>query len=480
MKSARISLALAAITVFALGCKSEEVAPVYQAVAVTTRDISVTAQAAGAILPDTVVEVKSKASGEIIDFPVETGQVVQRGQLLARIDRRVPQNRYNQAEAQLEVAEARQRNAEAQNRRAQELFKAQAITEQEMESSTLEVANARAAVISARTELETAKIALDDTEVRAPIAGTIIAKNVERGAVITAPGGDVGGGTTLLRMADLSLVQVKTFVDETDIGKLRAGMPADVTVEAFANRPFRGEVLKIEPQADTIQNVTMFPVLVRIPNRDGLLRPGMTAEVNIAVGNATQVLAVPNAALRTERDAPSAASVLGIDQADLQQMLQASREAQSTQPPAGDTTAQQSLAGAAPAAGGNDRERMQAIVAKMRSGATLTAEEQALMQQARARMGNGGGQGGGMRNGNSGQDALFGGRYIVFALRDGKATAVYVTTGITDLDWSEVKSGLTEQDSVLLLPSASLIQSQQSLQERMSRNSGLPGQGTNR
>ncbi|HRP07060.1 MAG TPA: efflux RND transporter periplasmic adaptor subunit [Gemmatimonadales bacterium] len=485
MKSARRSIALAAIAMFAIGCKEEAAAPVYQAVAVTTRDISVSAQAAGAILPDTVVEVKSKASGEIIDFPVETGQVVQRGQLLARIDRRVPLNRYNQAEAQLEVAEARQRNAEAQNRRAQELFKAQAITEQEMESSTLEVANAKAAVISARTELENAKISLDDTEVRAPITGTVIAKNVERGAVITAPGGDVGGGTTLLKMADLALVQVKTFVDETDIGKLKAGMPADVTVEAFANRPFRGEVLKIEPQADTIQNVTMFPVLVRINNRDGLLRPGMTAEVNIAVGNATQVLAVPNAALRTERDAPSAASVLGISEGDLQQMLQVSREAQSASPPAGDTGAQQSLAAdsqrtATP--GGADRERMQAIFAKMRSGGTLTAEEQALMQQARAAMGNGNGmrrQGGG--NGMSGgQDAMFGGRYIVFALREGKPTAVYVTTGITDLDWSEVKSGLTEQDSVLLLPSASLIQSQQSLQERMSRNSGLPGQGTNR
>jgi hypothetical protein len=64
----------------------------------------------------------------------------------------------------------------------------------------------------------------------------------------------------------------------------------------------------------------------------------------------------------------------------------------------------------------------------------------------------------------------------VFTRRAGQTVAVYVTTGITDLDWSEVKSGLSEQDSVLLLPSASLLQSQQSLQERMSRNSGLPGQ----
>jgi HlyD family secretion protein len=439
-------------------------------VAVATRDISVSAQAAGAILPDTVVEVKSKASGEILNFDVETGQIVQRGQLLARIDRRVASNRHAQAEAQFEVAQARLRNAESQNRRAGELFKAQAITEQEMETSTLELANANAAVISARTEVENTKISLDDTEVRAPITGTIIAKNVERGAVITAPGGDVGGGTVLLRMADLSLVQVKTYVDETDIGKLRQGMEARVTVEAFPNRPFIGEVIKIEPQADTISNVTMFPVLVRINNRDGLLKPGMNAEVNIAVGNATGVLAVPNAALRTQRDAASAASVLGIPEDEMNRMLEAS--AAQPAPATGDTGTRQALpdtsAGAAPS-----REQMMALFQKQRSGATLTPEEQALMQRARAAMGGGRGNRGG-----GGQDAMMGGRYIVFALREGKPTAVWVTTGITDLDWSEVKSGLTASDSVLMLPSASLIQSQQSMQERMSRNSGLPGQTT--
>jgi HlyD family secretion protein len=285
----------------------------------------------------------------------------------------------------------------------------------------------------------------------------------------------VGGGTVLLRMADLSLVQVKTYVDETDIGKLRQGMEARVTVEAFPNRPFVGEVIKIEPQADTISNVTMFPVLVRINNRDGLLKPGMNAEVNIAVGNATGVLAVPNAALRTQRDAPSAASVLGIAEDELARMLEASA-AQPT-PATGDTTARQALprdsaaAGAAPT-----REQAMALFQKQRSGATLTAEEQAMLQKARASMGGGNARGGNRGVGTGSQDALFGGRYIVFAMREGKATALWVTTGITDLDWSEVKSGLTDKDSVLLLPSASLLQSQQSMQERMSRNSGLPGQ----
>ncbi len=479
MNAVRIArFALVAVVVAA--CAKEEPPPVYQAVPVTTRDISVTAQAAGAILPDTVVEVKSKASGEILEFPVQTGELVQRGTLLARIDRRVPQNRYEQAMAQLDVANARLKNSETQLKRTQELYDAKAVTEQELETATLDVANSKAAQLSAKSDVETAKIQLDDTEVRAPITGTIIYKNVERGAVISSPTSDVGGGTVLLKMADLSLVQVKTFVDETDIGKLKPGMSANVTVEAYPNRPFRGEVLKIEPQADTIQNVTMFPVLVRINNADGLLKPGMNTEVNIAVGSAAGVLAVPNAALRTERDVASAASVLGINDQDLQQMLADAKAASQPPKPSGDTGAgaplSDSAKAAAAAAATPSREQMQALFTKMRSGATLTAEEQAMMAKMRSAGGGRGGRGG--QAGGNGQDALFGGKYIVFALRGGKPTPVYVTTGITDLDYSEVKSGLTAQDSVLLLPSASLIQAQQGLQERMSRNSGLPGQSS--
>lgn len=461
---------------FALSaCTKETVeAPVYQAVPVETRNISVTVEAAGAALPDTVVEVKSKASGEILEFNVETGQLVQRGTLLARIDRRVPQNRYNQAQASLEVAQARLKNAETQLARSKELFAAKAITEQELETTTLDVANAKSAVVSAQIEVDNAKISLDDTEVRAPITGTIIAKNVERGAVISSPTSDVGGGTVLAKMADLSLVQVKTFVDETDIGKLKPGMTARVSVEAFPNRPFEGTVLKIEPQADTIQNVTMFPVLIRIANRDGLLRPGMNAEVNIAVGNASDVLAVPNAALRTERDVQSAASVLGISEADLTAQLQLA----STPPPAsaGDTgSAGKALPSDSTGGPKPNPDQIKALMAKAASGGELTPADRAMLQAAGGNIGGGGGRRNGGRGGGS-KDAMFGGRYIVFTMREGKPTAVYVQTGITDMDWSEIKSGLSKGDSVLLLPSASLIQAQQGMQERMSRNSGLPGQ----
>ena len=132
-----------------------------------------------------------------------------------------------------------------------------------------------------RTEvaLENARITLEDTSVRAPSAGTIIEKTVEPGIVITSPTQAVSGGTVLMKMADLTSVQVRTRVDETDIGKIQPGMQTRVTVAAYPNQPFDGVVLKIEPQAIVEQNVTMFAVLIKLQNRGGLLKPGMNAEV---------------------------------------------------------------------------------------------------------------------------------------------------------------------------------------------------------
>jgi HlyD family secretion protein len=220
------SLASLAALLLALGCKEKPKAVVYQAVPVEKRTITVSARASGTIQPDTVVEVKSKASGEILEMKVETGQTVERGTLLVRVDQRTPKNTLEQAQADLEVARARLQNAEVQEKRAEELFKSQSISQEEKENAVLAVANARAALVGAQVAVENAKIAMDDTDVLAPIAGTIITKLVERGQVISSPTKDVGGGTVLLRMADLNLVQVRTLVDETDIGKIRPGLQA--------------------------------------------------------------------------------------------------------------------------------------------------------------------------------------------------------------------------------------------------------------
>ncbi len=192
---------------------------------------------------------------------------------------------------------------EAQRRRADELYKTRSITEQEHEQALLDHATANAEVVRSRVAVDNARDQLDDTRVRAPITGTVIEKQVERGQVISSPTRDVGGGTVLLRMADLGLVQVRALVDETDIGQVQPGQQATVTVDAYPDRPFRGAVEKIEPQAVVQQSVTMFPVLVSIQNREGLLKPGMNGEVSVLVDQRTNVIAVPNDAVRSVREA---------------------------------------------------------------------------------------------------------------------------------------------------------------------------------
>jgi HlyD family secretion protein len=460
----RLGMTMVAVLLLA-GCKKEAPQVVYRAVPVEQRDIVVSAQATGAIQPDTTVEVKSKASGEVLQLNAETGQLVKRGAPLVRIDPRNARNTLAQAQADLDVAQAKLANATSQKRRADELFKSQSITEQEHEQALLDYADASAQVVRTRVAVDNARIQLEDTDVRAPITGTIIAKSVERGTVIASATANVTGGTTLLQMADLNLVQVRTLVDETDIGKVQPGQLATIIVDAYPNRPFEGTVLKIEPQAQTEQNVTVFPVLVRIQNREGLLRPGMNTEVEIHVGNREGVPAVPNAALRTPRDVASAAQVLGLSAEEVQNQL-AAGAAQGA-----------SSAGASPRADmGGDGVRDSGL--RPDSARRLRPDSLRRMRPDSAARRRGqlfGASGAGRRS--RGTDAG-GGRYIVFAKRNGVPTPVWIRTGLTDLDYSEVLGGLSLGDSVYVLPSASLVQSQQDMQRRVNQMTGggaVPG-----
>ena len=488
-------IALLAVTaLLASGCAKKTAPPVYQALAVERRDIIVSAQASGSIKPDTLIEVRSQASGEVTDIKVQTGDQVRRGMLMVEIDPRTARNNVEQAQAALDVAKARLQNATAAKRRSDELFQSQAISETERDAANLDFANANAELVRTRVVLENARISLEQTEVKAPISGTVITKTIERGSVITSSTSGVGGGTVLLTMADLNLVQVRTLVDETDIGKIQPGQRVTVTVDAYPNRPFEGTVAKIEPQAETQQNVTMFPVIVRIANREGLLRPGMNAEAEVHVGERRGVLAVSNSALRTQRDVASAAAVLGLDPAAVQQQLAASDSAQRAAPAAGGDTGNRASLGASSAAAkrtvnvmgremnlpdGVTEAQLLALFQKMRTAggpSGLSGADAALFQKFR----NANPQAGQGRRGGtqSGPDTRFGGQYIVFVKRPEGPKPVWIRTGLTDLDYSEVVDGLQASDSVLILPSASLVQSQQDSRERINRitgGGGLPG-----
>jgi HlyD family secretion protein len=304
------------IAVVRMGASAEaEAGPVEQMGRVTTGELVVRAEAAGVIQPIRVVEVKSKASGEVLQLFVETGDHVPRGSALAQIDPRDVQNSLEQALADLEVAEVQSQTTEAHRQRTEALRQANVVTQQEYENAIQSAANAKASLVRAQTNLQLARERRGDVSISAPIEGTIIERTVEVGQIIASATSNVSGGTTLLKMADLSEMQVRALVDETDIGEVRPGNSVEVRVEAYPERVFYGEVLKIEPQAVVEQNVTMFPVIVRLDNTEGLLRPGMNAGISVEIARRADVLTVPNEAVVALQDAEAVGRMLGVDRA---------------------------------------------------------------------------------------------------------------------------------------------------------------------
>ena len=406
-------LLLVALSVAACGERNPEpAAGQYETATVERRPLVLVVEAAGVIEPIRTVELKSKASGEILDLGADTGDTVATGALLVRIDPRIPRNRLDQALAQQNAARATLANARSQLARGAKLRENAWINPAEYDRLVLDAATAESEVVAARVAVENARIALEDTEVRAPGAGTILSKRVERGQVISSPTTDVGGGTLLMTMADLERVRVRTRVDETDIGKLAPGMEAQISVASFPGKRFAGTIEKIEPQATVEQNVTLFPVLISLPNEEHLLRPGMNIEARFEVARRDDVLTVPVTALRTERDVATTAGILGVGEDALRTKL------------------------AAPG-----------VTAQPR-GESRPAQESAA----------------GLR-----------GDFWVVAERGGAREPVAVTTGVTDLDRVEVTSGLAEGDVVLVLPSSSLLETQERLQNFMRGRGGIPG-----
>lgn len=437
-------------------------------------NLEIRVEASGQVEPILVIEVKSKASGEITDMYVETGDEVERGELLAEIDPRDVRNALAQAQADLEVAQARVQIAESQAGRSRELREANVVTQQELESSILELANARAALTRAETNLELAQERMNDVTIRAPITGTIIEKPVEAGMIIASASGNVSGGTTLMNMADLSTMQVRTLVDETDIGKVQPGQVARVQVEAYPNRTFVGSVYKIEPQAVVDQNVTMFPVLVRLENSERLLRPNMNAEVQVDVAQRTDVVLIPNAAVVAMSEAAAAGSVLGLSAEDVQEGLRSpSAFAQAAAPsgPAG-TDGQQG-----PAESTEAGEDCQSLMARARADrSSLSDEDRARVRECFQQMGGPGGMGMGARGGSSGDQETR--PAVVFVQTDRGPQARLIQLGLNDWDRTEVASGLEAGEEVVLISVAQLRQEQEDMMNRIrERSSPIPGGG---
>jgi HlyD family secretion protein len=516
----------------ACASKKENTVPI-STVAVARRDIVIDAQATGVVEPINIVEVKSKASGQIVKMPVETGSLVKPGDLLVQIETRDTQNQYDQTAAALAAAKSKLDVSTAQKKRADDLFKSRIITATEHEAAVLDFANAQSQLVAARTSMDLSKQRLEDATVTAPVAGTVIEKTVSLGTVITSATGAFGGGTTLLKMADLGLVRVRALFNESDIGQVRAGQTATVTVDAYPDRRFTGLVEKIEPQAVIQQNVTMFPVLVTLQNNEGLLKPGMNGETSVLVDRRENVISVPNDAVRNPREAAATAPILGLNADTVRAQIAAQMAARgggrngngrggaAGGAPAGvngtskgdvaldaqqgqgggfqlpdvtdkDCKAVAAAFGKKPAekakldamrkqvmSGQMDREAMRTESTKIYAAVGVDQRIAGACRRKEMQAGGAAGAAPGLTIGGAAEGASNGSRRsragLVFVKKGDTFEPRLVQLGAANFDYTEVVNGLKEGEQVALLAAAALQAQRQLQNDRMRQNSGVPG-----
>jgi HlyD family secretion protein len=293
--------------------------------------------ATGKVEPVTKVEIKSKANGIIEKLYVDVGDEVEPGQVLAELDKEHLAARLREEQANLQAAEANLQAARAQLEknvieaegpdvefarrafeRARSLFEQKLIAQSALDDarSALEVAEnrhrsakgqlsvsrarvaeAEAKVAQARASVSRAEEDLRNATIRAPIRATVLTRDVEVGSPVSSILNLGANATLVMTLGDIDRVFVRGKVDEADIGRVRLGQPARITVETFKDRRFEGRVTQISPIGVEKDNVTTFEVEVSIDNPGNELRANMTANAEIILEEHPDSLVVPEAAI---------------------------------------------------------------------------------------------------------------------------------------------------------------------------------------
>ncbi len=329
--------------------------------------------ATGVVEPNFEVEVKSKASGEVLQFPFEEGDPVKKGQLLLVLDKSDEERNVDRAQAELDSTMAQLKKAEislllqktkyqtdldtAKSRveeaianlgeakdklkRQRDLFEQKIVAQESLDvaetsykvnqetviqaRALLQVAKdsvhdiavreneielARANVTQAEITLAEARERLSETEIYAPINGTLIEKLVEQGQIISSGISNVSGGTPLTKVADLSRLFIMADVDETDIGSVRVKQSVNITTDAYPGKSFEGKVTRIAPKGVVENSITIFKVKIEILGQGRkILKPMMSANVDIISRELDSTLYLPREAVR-EKDGKKIAAVL--------------------------------------------------------------------------------------------------------------------------------------------------------------------------
>jgi HlyD family secretion protein len=309
------------VTIGILKSKHSKVTPV-QFARVREEEITARVRAPGKIEPKTQVKVSADVMGKIVALPVKEGDHVRRGQLMLQLDDTQYRAALGQARAALASAKARVKEAEAGFRvvdsnygRQKSLYDQKLLSAAEWDQATNTHESAAATLATSREEVARTQAMVDAAtdNVRkchfvAPLDGVVSALNVEAGEIVIT-GTMNNPGTEILTVSDLSGMLVRADVDETDVVDLRLGQKAKISVDAMPDTTFTGSVVEIGNTAkrsitSTVEGQTNFEVKVVFDTEVPEVRPGMTADIDVATSTHDKTLGVPIQAVvvRTERE----------------------------------------------------------------------------------------------------------------------------------------------------------------------------------
>jgi HlyD family secretion protein len=267
----------------------------YTTAEVQKGDISILVTATGSLEAVTTVQVGSQVSGTISALYVDFNDRVKKGQVIAQLDPTFLKAQVAQAQADLERAKASAELSKKEYERSLSLFQKNMISESEKDISFTNYELAKSQEKSAQANLDRVKTNLDYSTITSPIDGVVISRNVDVGQTVAA---SLQAPTLFTIAQDLTRMQVKTSIDEADIGKIKEGQEVLFTVDAYPDLSFKGNVRQIRLSPQIVQNVVSYDVIIEVSNPNLLLKPGMTANVTVLVDERQDVLKVPAGALR--------------------------------------------------------------------------------------------------------------------------------------------------------------------------------------
>ena len=218
---------------------------VVSATLVTGNDASANLVASGYVVAQRKAEVASKATGRLEFLGFEEGDLVQAGQVIARLDNKDFMATLDLTKATLQQAEVDSLDKGRKYRRAQSLLKSGSITDAELESAEAAYRNASAMVEQAKANVRVAEVSLDNTYIRAPFDGTVLTKNADVGEIVAPFASSASSKGSVVTLADMSSLEVEADVSESNLDRVRVGRPCEIILDAYPTVRYPGSVKKI-------------------------------------------------------------------------------------------------------------------------------------------------------------------------------------------------------------------------------------------